>query len=232
MTSATVRKRGAKALPAPPPDPVVAPGPGRPKDLEKRAAILDAGKRLFPLKGFDGTSMDAVAAEAGVSKLTVYSHFSDKETLFREVLRAKCTEQLPHALFEVDKRQPIRKQLLGIAHGFVSLILSPEAIALHRMMTAQPNEKLAMLFWEAGPQVLTEELTQFFEIEREAGVLDLPDPRRAASQFFCLLKGEPHARMSYGCCAPPTGRELDVHVAAAVDLFLRAYGPARQARAT
>ena len=53
---------------------------GRPKDPAKRAAILDAAEKLFLSQGFTGTSMDAVAKEAGVSKLTVYSHFSDKET--------------------------------------------------------------------------------------------------------------------------------------------------------
>ncbi|WP_330970248.1 TetR/AcrR family transcriptional regulator, partial [Lysobacter sp. A3-1-A15] len=57
-------------------------GPGRPKDLAKRAAILDAAKSMFTQYGFGGASMDQIAAEAGVSKLTVYSHFGDKETLF------------------------------------------------------------------------------------------------------------------------------------------------------
>ena len=61
--------------------------PGRPKDLEKRAAILAAAKQLFPEQGFDGTSMDAIATAAGVSKLTVYSHFTDKEGLFVEAIR-------------------------------------------------------------------------------------------------------------------------------------------------
>ena len=55
-------------------------GPGRPKDPAKRLAILEAAKRLFMQNGYDGSSMDAIAAEAGVSKLTVYSHFTDKET--------------------------------------------------------------------------------------------------------------------------------------------------------
>ena len=70
-------------------------GPGRPKDLEKRAAILAAAKRLFPMSGFEGTSMDAIAAEAGVSKLTVYSHFTDKETLFVAAIRARCRRVRP-----------------------------------------------------------------------------------------------------------------------------------------
>src|SRR3978361_1733983 len=89
-------------------------GPGRPKDLEKRAAILDAAKRLFPHSGFDGTSMDAIAADAGVSKLTVYSHFTDKETLFVAAILARCEEQMPQTLFEVDLKDPVRRQLEAI----------------------------------------------------------------------------------------------------------------------
>ena len=76
-------------------------GPGRPKDLAKRQAILDAAKILFLSNGYASTSMDAVAAEAGVSKLTVYSHFNDKETLFSAAVMAKCEEQLPTLFFEL-----------------------------------------------------------------------------------------------------------------------------------
>jgi TetR/AcrR family transcriptional repressor of mexJK operon len=50
--------------------------------MEKRAAILDAAMALFPARGYDGASVEAIAQAAGVSKLTVYSHFADKEALF------------------------------------------------------------------------------------------------------------------------------------------------------
>ena len=63
---------------------------GRPKDMAKRQAILEAAKILFLSNGYANTSMDAVALEAGVSKLTVYSHFTDKETLFTAAVVAKC----------------------------------------------------------------------------------------------------------------------------------------------
>ena len=104
-------------------------GPGRPKDLEKRAAILEAAKRLFTTQGFDGTSMDAIAAAAGVSKLTVYSHFQDKERLFTAAVECDCEEQLPAELFLADLKGPIRKQLMTIAAAFFALVTSEEAIA-------------------------------------------------------------------------------------------------------
>lgn len=202
--------------------------PGRPKDLEKRAAILDAGKRLFPRHGFDGTSMDAIAADAGVSKLTVYSHFTDKETLFKSVIEAKCEEQLPSALFMVDLSGPIRAQLLTIARAFFSLITSEESISLHRMMTSQAQPtKLAQLFWEAGPKRLQAAFEAFLQAEVDAGQLDIPNVWRATSQFFCLLKGELHARMMCGCSEPFCDQAVDDHINATVDMFLRAYAPSR-----
>jgi TetR/AcrR family transcriptional regulator, mexJK operon transcriptional repressor len=60
---------------------------GRPKDMAKRQAILDAAKSLFLTNGYANTSMDAVRAWPGVSKLTVYSHFTDKETLFSSAIK-------------------------------------------------------------------------------------------------------------------------------------------------
>jgi TetR/AcrR family transcriptional repressor of mexJK operon len=202
-------------------------GPGRPKDLEKRAAILAAAKALFPVHGFDGVSMDAIAAEAGVSKLTVYSHFKDKDALFRETIKAKCEEQLPPALFAADLKGPLRKQLRSIAKGFFGLIISDEAIAMHRMMHAQAavDARLPRLFWESGPKRITEGMAEFLRAEVEAGQLEIPDLYRAASQFLCLLKGEPHAHLMCGIGGPLTAREIDAHIDATVDFFLRAYAP-------
>ncbi|MGA9422026.1 MAG: TetR/AcrR family transcriptional regulator, partial [Rhodanobacteraceae bacterium] len=171
------------------------PGPGRPKDLEKRAAILDAAKELFPQRGFDGTSMDLIAAEAGVSKLTVYSHFHDKETLFVEAIRAKCEAQMPATLFDVDPDGPLRRQLEAIARAFFELVTSAEAIALHRLLTAgnSASAKLGQMFWEAGPQRVQQSFADFLRSKVVAGKLDVPDVERASAQFFCLLKGEVHA---------------------------------------
>jgi TetR/AcrR family transcriptional repressor of mexJK operon len=203
-------------------------GPGRPKDLEKRAAILAAAKRLFPEHGFEGTSMDAIAASAGVSKLTVYSHFRDKETLFVEAIRVRCGELMPDELFDVTQTGSLGEQLHVIAKAFFCLITSNESISLHRLLTAGTgtSAKLAQMFWEAGPQTLQDMFARFLAHEVENGRLDVPDIGRAASQFFCLLKGELHARLLCGCCnAKFDESEVERHLSATVELFLRAYSP-------
>lgn len=207
------------------PLPVRAASPGRPKDLHKRAAILDAAKKMFTQHGFDGVSMDQIAAEASVSKLTVYSHFGDKDALFFAAVSAKCEELLPPELFMANHLQgPLRVQLTSIARAFFALITSDEALSMHRMMLTQSSDlHVREMFWKAGPQRVQDAFAAFVQARADAGELLVPDVGRAASQFFCLLKGELHMRMASGLCCAPSKCDLDTHIDATVDLFLRAH---------
>ena len=205
-------------------------GPGRPKDLGKRAAILAAARQMFATQGYEGTSMDQIAAEAGVSKLTVYSHFGDKEALFAAVVRAHCETQLPPALFEPTAGTPLRERLLAIAGAFYAMVTTPESVAGHRMLCTPQlaGSALSRLFWEAGPQRVHDDFAALLERRIAAGELEIEDVPRAAGQFFALLKGEPHARRVFGCCdgKAEAADVVQAHLAASVDLFLRAYAPA------
>ena len=203
------------------------PGPGRPKDPEKRQAVLDAAKRLFPKFGYDGVSMEAIAAEAGVSKLTVYSHYGDKDALFTATIRAKCEEMLPPTLFQAAAKGPIRRQLTSIARAFFALVTSPEAIGMQRVMSTlmDTESRLPQMFWEAGPQRVHDGFADFLRGRIAAGQLEIPDIDRASSQFFCLLKGELHARLVCGCPGDFDDKQVAAHIQATVGLFLRAYAP-------
>ena len=202
-------------------------GPGRPKDLGKRAAILDAAKEMFIELGFNGVSMDGIAARAGVSKLTVYSHFGDKDTLFAQAIQAKCVEMMPDALFITDSEGPLHDQLLGIGHAFFALISSDAAIATQRMMlTPDTDDRIRQMFWQAGPQRTEDALAEFLGARAARGELAI-DLHLAARQFFCLIKGELHTHMMCGLCQIPERHDADAHIAASVDFFLRAYVPTR-----
>lgn len=200
-------------------------GPGRPKDLGKRAAILDVAKRLFTQSGFDGVSMDQIAAEAGVSKLTVYSHFGDKESLFSAAIRAKCEEQMPSALFLAGLEGSLREQLIAIARAFLTLITSEEAIAMQRMMMAPGtgDSNVRELFWQAGPQTVKDAFSEFLRTRVARGELAMEDIPRAASQFLCLVKGDLHMQLlcGMGCSAPDA--DIEAHITSTVDFYLRAY---------
>ncbi len=202
--------------------------PGRPKDLEKGAAILDAAKRLFATQGFDGTSMDQIAAAAGVSKLTVYSHFGDKETLFTAGAKAFCDQQLPTTLFDPRPELPLRERLMLVARAFFAMISSPEAISGHRILCTpqMAGSPLPRMFWEAGPQRVHDAFAELLRWRVSNGELEIQDVPRAASQFFTLLKGEPHAQLVFGCGGKCIS-ETQAHLAATVDFFIRAYAPGK-----
>lgn len=206
-------------------------GPGRPKDLGKRAAILEVAKRLFSQNGFDGVSMDQIAAEASVSKLTVYSHFGDKESLFSSAIRAKCEEQMPSTLFLADLEGDLREQLTTIARAFFALVTSEESIAMHRMMMmpGTGDSHVRELFWQAGPQLVKDAFAEFLRARMARGELQVTDIARAASQFFCLIKGEMHMQMLCGMCCGTPANDTECHIEATVDLFLRAYSSDRNA---
>lgn len=200
--------------------------PGRPKDLSKGAAILEAAKRLFTEQGFEGVSMDQIAAAAGVSKLTVYSHYGDKDTLFAAACRAYCEQQLPGALFDPDLGLPLRERLLQIANAFFSMVMSPEAISGHRILCTpqMASSSVPRLFWESGPQRVQRDFGDLLARRVDSGELQIDDIPRAASQFFVLLKGDVHACQVFGCGSSKADAKRR-HVAASVDMFLRAYAP-------
>ncbi|SFH85861.1 transcriptional regulator, TetR family [Pseudomonas guineae] len=200
-------------------------GPGRPKDLAKRKAILEAAKALFLSNGYDGSSMDAIAAEAGVSKLTVYSHFTDKEKLFAEAIKSKCEEQLPQLLFELSDEVPVEQALLSIGSGFSELINSRESLELHRVMVtlAAQGSQLSKVFYEAGPEAVLHGMAELLRQADLAGKLRVADPLSAADQFFCLIKGGVNFRLLIGCGEALQGTAAEAHVRDAVNVFLRAY---------
>jgi len=200
-------------------------GPGRPKDPAKREAILAAAQTLFLGNGYEGSSMEAIAAEAGVSKLTLYSHFKDKEALFAAAVKTTCETRLPRKLFVLAEDCSIRQALLDLGHAFQDLANSPESIGLHRVMVAlaTQNPGLSRMFYDAGPQRLLQDLEQLLAQAHARGLLAVPVPKHAAEHFCALLKGGTHFRLLIGYDTAPDAAEARRHVEDVVTLFLRAY---------
>jgi len=199
---------------------------GRPKDPAKREAILDAAKKLFLSQSFSGTSMDAVAAQAGVSKLTVYSHFSDKATLFAAAVEAKCEGLMPFPIFSLDDDDDLRTVLERIGYAFATLINSDEAIDLERLMASMAGQdtEMARLFFEAGPQRTLNEMERLLTKARDRDLVRLHDPAAAAELFFGMLQSCRHMQLVIGCGETPTEQESEAHVREVVRVFLKGYG--------
>jgi AcrR family transcriptional regulator len=109
----------------------VAPKPrrGRPRDPERYRRILEAARRHFYAHGLERASVDAIAADAGVSKMTIYSHFGSKEGLFEAEVRDR-TERVVGGVAGAEALDPTQPQkaLLAIGEQFLALAREDEAL--------------------------------------------------------------------------------------------------------
>jgi len=201
--------------------------PGRPKDASKRHAILEAAAHCFLREGFDGASMEAIAREAGVSKITLYSHFQDKEGLFRAMVQDKCAEFAPSEAFAGLTDSDPREVLMRIAAGVLRLITEPDVVAMHRLVVsgAARNPTAARLLYESGPQPMLSRVAALLCAWDERGVLAVPDAQRAAGHLFAMLKGPSYDCLVLNLEPPPSKDAVACHIGDCVDVFLRAYAP-------
>ena len=191
----------------------------------KAESILAAAKRTFLHSGFEAVSMDTIAREAGVSKATVYAHFAGKEELFGAVIGRECERYLAgFSAGELDAGD-VRASLTTLGRRFLELLLSPDAIALHRIILAEVSRfpALGEVFWHAGPERNLAQIERFLRAADTAGSLALPDARLAAEHFVGLVRGETQLRHLLRL-EPGAGRpQTRAGVSAAVDTFLRAF---------
>jgi TetR/AcrR family transcriptional regulator, mexJK operon transcriptional repressor len=194
----------------------------------KAEAILAAAERGFLEHGFGAVSMDTIAREAGVSKATVYAHFANKEQLFGAVIAAVSERFGGFSALELDPRD-IEQSLKTIARRFLDLILSPESIAVNRIVIGEVTRfpVLGAVFWEAGPARVRVEIEGFLQRAGEAGSLKLSDPRLAAEQFVSLVRGEIHLRRLLRLGAEGDPASFTAAAEAAVATFLRAFRPGK-----
>ncbi|HEV8031564.1 MAG TPA: TetR/AcrR family transcriptional regulator [Stellaceae bacterium] len=193
----------------------------------KAEAILAAAERAFLAGGYGAVSMDAIAREAGVSKATVYAHFSDKEELFGAVIAAVSERFGGFSALELDPRD-IECSLITIANRFLALIMSPESIAVNRIIIGEVTRfpVLGAVFWEAGPERVRTQIETFLRRAAEIGSLAIDDARLAAEQFVSLVRGEIHLRRLLRLGPEGDAANLAVAAESAVETFLRAFRPA------
>jgi TetR/AcrR family transcriptional repressor of mexJK operon len=208
--------------------PSVSKAAGRPKDAEKARAILNAAENLFMSHGYELTSMDAVAKESGVSKLTIYSHFENKETLFRRVIERKCEEHhMPDNMLSLAQLPP-KQGLHIIAMNFMGLLYSHEAVSMFRILQSESvrHPQVAQIFYEAGPLRTIDAFAELLSAWDAKGTLRIPHPRNAVNHFYSILKGEMHMLLMLNLAQHPGKDWMETHASECVEFFLCAYGPA------
>lgn len=198
---------------------------GDPADNPKRTAIVRAATRLFLASGFANVSVDSIAEAAGVSKPTVYSHFSGKAQLFAAVMSDLCERLVGGCPLGDRWSGPPEQVLTVIGRWIATLFTAPEAIALYRVVVAESQRvpELGRVFMEQGPKRINTALSAYLEEESGTGRLDVADPPVAAAQFMEMVSGPLQLPLLLGLSETPRPDTVDRVVNQAVTAFLAAY---------
>lgn len=190
--------------------------PRRLRMAEKRASILRAARPILLRDGLGGTTLDRVAAEGGIAKMTLYRHFPSKEALFEGLVTAMCEcireglEKAPSA----DINKPAVKRLTDELGAFTSALIEPDALALYRLIVAEgwrfPG--LARVFDQSGMRVIRQRIAKLLE----SGGVSANRSRQVAAEVVALALGDAYQRAVLGIIEEGDGKAFAQQIKAAV----------------
>ena len=147
------------------------------RSARKHRAILEAATTVFLRNGYLGTSMDEIAALAGVSKQTVYKHFADKERLFVEIVTNTVNEisdPVYEEVLNLADTGDIEADLRDLARRLLKGVMQPRLLQLRRLVIGEASRfpALGQTFYERGPgRTITALATTFERLAARRGVL-------------------------------------------------------------
>jgi TetR/AcrR family transcriptional regulator, mexJK operon transcriptional repressor len=192
----------------------------------KREAIIPAARAAFVRDGFDA-AVDSIAAEAGVSKVTVYNHYGNKETLFMavvgEALEGALAEVIAGTAQRLAESDDLRAALKWTASAWVTSMTQPDMLALRQLVTSEVRRfpELGAAWRRHGPDRARPALAAAFERLIAAGRLTMPDVDTAILQLYALVLYPHLVHSTYG--ATLDAHTTDQLIDTGVDMFLQYY---------
>ncbi len=216
----------AKGLPKPSPRNGTGSHPAERSRPDKHDAITRAASEMFLAEGFERASLDQIAHRAGVSKQTIYSHFADKEALFKAIC-TELTEKLTIPLRQPSADIDLRGALTRLGEDTLAMMLRPASLDLHRLVTSAAHRfpELGRVAYEAGGKRMIGDVAALLLARSRIGdglprPLTAPQAETLAEQFVGMLRGFHQLRGLLAVRPLPSARRK-AYVAACVDLLLR-----------
>ncbi|MCK0127213.1 TetR/AcrR family transcriptional regulator [Erythrobacter sp. F6033] len=197
---------------------------GRPSDAAKRTAIIEAAAQSFFDVGFAASSIEQIASDAGVSKVTIYNNFGDKRALFAAAVELECEKMRGYFSLDEMPKGSIRERLKVIGQAMDAFLSRPEMVQFERRIAAETENEpaLGQAFLEAGPWRMKAAFGGLLSHATQSGELNVQSPDLAAEQFVSMCKGMGDLERRFGAEVAKADRERRIE--GAVDVFLKAYG--------
>ncbi len=193
---------------------------------KQRRQILHGAALAFSRDGYEGASMSRIAANAGVSKGTLYNYFDSKADLFAAWVGQSCEERLAVVFGGAQMEGELEAVLRGIGLGMLHMMMSESGLTMYRVTVSEAAKfpELARIFFETGPSHATAVMSAWLEQQVAAGQLAIEDPAFAADQFFALCQTRIGLQLRLGMLSKLDDAVVHRVIDSAVDLFLQSYG--------
>jgi TetR/AcrR family transcriptional repressor of mexJK operon len=191
--------------------------------LQRERRILDAALKVFAALGYSGTTMDAVATEAGLTKPTLYSYFPSKESLFSAMMLGKRDRML--GVLEHPSPEGMVQDLHGFAWDYADTVMRPEMLSLARLIIGEVQRfpEIGRAYQASGPDHVLRGIMRYLEARRDEGRLDFEDAELAAQDLWGLILSAPRTQALYMPDALPGRAMLARYIHNGLRVFLRAY---------
>lgn len=198
---------------------------GRRKDLEKRKQILEAAKAVFLKSGYHGSSMNQIARVAGVTKLTIYNHFQDKENLFTCAIEQTCEQSIQAQRFLLEASSDFHQAFYQACQLTLAVVYLPGAIKLEHLLIELAAEKspLAQQFYNASRGRIRLLWEDFFQSAGKLQQVLNIDYFQQTELIMSLLLGVRHYEVLLGIRDLPTEAEKQQIIENSMQIFLLKY---------
>lgn len=214
------------ALPAAPEKPVRAGRPTREQAEARLAQLLDCAFDHFLDRGYEPTTIEAIAADVSMTKRTVYARYPDKAALFRAAIRRGTEKRAasPQTI-EATRSPSLAETLVNIAKLRIALVSAPEGMKLQRLINTESYRfpDIFQTYYEVAALPTVQFLADLLEEETRQGRLAIEDPMLAANVFMSMVVSGPVRLLLSGNELPE--EEVDARVRFAVELFLKGAEP-------
>ncbi|KAB2759861.1 TetR/AcrR family transcriptional regulator [Brucella anthropi] len=192
----------------------------------RRLSFVNAAGKLFIEQGFGSVTMEAIASEAGASKVTLYGYFPGKEALFEAFIEEAGKGGIA-ALDASKDETDLRSTLLHLGMAYLDLVTRRDVIGLNRLIIGEVGRQpeLSRIFYEKGPRQTILSICSVLDKLMERGLLRRAELREASLYFKSLCEAGSVERQLWGLDDVPDRESRRVAVLKAIEVFLPAYLP-------
>jgi len=192
--------------------------------------IREAAIGAFLASGYEGTTMEEIAARAEVSKQTIYKHFTDKQHLFADIVLS-TTDDMSSLIGIIAEDLPtttdLSRDLDHLAETFLVALMQPRVLRLRRLVISSADRfpEISSAWYEQGFERVLAALASSFRALADRHLLAVDDPTAAAEHFVGMLFWIPvNKAMFTGDDDYAAAHDLVPVARTAAAAFMHAYG--------